>query len=117
MDPQGRDAMDDGRISLQRSAVLVSAFGLGTLIQAGTLSKDPTGSIQGTITFGGYPLPTGRLLFHPAGAPPKSAKLKDGIFKMDGIPAGSLRVSIDAGKYQSPIVSTLSWVISSVSRL
>jgi hypothetical protein len=76
------------------------------------LAGDPTGSVQGIIMYGGYPVPKGKVSLHPIGAPAKSAKLDEGTFEIDHLPLGSLRISIDvegiSKRYAAPASSGLS---------
>ncbi len=73
--------------------VLVTVLAIGG---SGLRADEPTGSIQGTIKFGLYPLPKGKLSLHAAGAPPKSARIDEGGFAMDRVAPGLFRVAIDA---------------------
>jgi hypothetical protein len=81
------------RRSIPGLIVFLAALAIG---RAGLRAEEPTGSIQGTIKFGLYPLPRGRLSLHTSGAPPRTARIKDGGFAMDRVATGTFRVAIDA---------------------
>jgi hypothetical protein len=97
------------RRSIPGLIVFLAVLAIG---RAGLRADEPTGSIQGTIKFGLYPLPKGRLSLHAAGAPPRTARIKDGGFAMDRVAPGTFRVSIDAEgipkRYAEPATSGLS---------
>ena len=96
------------RRSIPGMIVVLAALATG---RAGLRADEPTGSIRGTIKFGLYPLPRGTLSLHAAGAPPRSARIRDGGFAMDRLAPGTFRVAIDAegipGRFADPATSGL----------
>jgi hypothetical protein len=100
-------------LPMRRRSIIGLIVYLSTLAigRAGLRADEPAGSIQGTIKFGLYPLPKGRLSLQTAGAPPRTARIKDGGFAMDRVAPGTFRVAIDAEgipkRYVDPATSGL----------
>ncbi len=100
------------RLPVAVPMVLVAVLAVG---RSGLRADEPTGSVQGTIKFGLYPLPKGKLSLHAAGAPPKSARIDEGGFAMDRVAPGLFRVAIDAEgipkRYADPATSGLTVLV------
>ncbi len=91
----------------------LTAFTLFALLVPGfpaAPAADETGAVEGVITFKGQPLAEGKVSFHPEKGKPVAAEIKaDGSFEAKGVPAGTLRVTVEAKflprKYSSPDTS------------
>ncbi len=96
------------RLPVAVPMVLVTVLAIGG---SGLRADEPTGSIQGTIKFGLYPLPRGKVVAPCRRAPAKSARIEDGGFAMDRLASGTFRVAIDAEgipkRYADPASSGL----------
>ena len=57
---------------------------------------DETASVSGTITLDGAPLAGGRIIFHQDNDQFVGAKIKDGKYKLDRVPVGTHRVSVES---------------------
>jgi len=64
----------------------------------------PTGSLAGTVRFGGKPVPAGRItvLCEGGNKPVFFATITDGGYSVDGAPVGAARVTVQAFAAQSP---------------
>jgi hypothetical protein len=66
------------------------------LASAGDDKPVPAGSVEGTVTFEGKPLPGGTVAFHPAKGKPVVGVLRaDGTYAIKTIPPGKYRVTIE----------------------
>jgi hypothetical protein len=84
---------------MRRTAVLLFAAGL-VLAAAGCGSK---GTITGTVTYKGTPIPSGTILFTPdSGAPPVNAPIKDGKYTAERVPVGAVKVTITSMYVERP---------------
>jgi hypothetical protein len=54
------------------------------------------GTVKGTVTFLGKPVPKGKVTFHPEKGDPVEADIKDGKYTAKGLPVGPFRVTIKA---------------------
>lgn len=64
----------------------------------------PTGSLAGTVRFSGKPVPAGRItvLCEGGNKPVFFADITDGVYRVEGAPVGTARVTIQAFAAQSP---------------
>ena len=73
--------------------------------------EEPTGSVRGTVTVAGHPLPNGKVFLHPDGGKAISSRVRDGAFSFEKVPAGTVRVSVAeeglAQRYADPATSRL----------
>jgi hypothetical protein len=78
------------------AAVLLSVALLVSRSAADDKTPDISGSIQGTVTFDGKPLPGGTVAFHREKGKPFIGLLQpDGTYAVKSIPAGKYRVTIE----------------------
>jgi hypothetical protein len=58
------------------------------------------GSIAGTVTYQGRPLPTGRVMFHwPNDTEVRSSRIAaDGTYRLEAVPVGSVTITVEAVK-------------------
>lgn len=63
-------------------------------------------AVQGVITLDGVPLAAGRVTFHAEDGQLAGCKVKDGMYRVDRLPAGRLAVTVEApgvpARYASP---------------
>ncbi len=94
------------------------------LLDGGPLAfaADELASLEGHVTLDGKPLESGRIIFHQADGQFFGSKIKkEGKFKMDRIPAGSYRVTVESKgvpeKYTSDENSPLTVEVKSGSNV
>ena len=91
---------------------LMTIAGLATAIAATARAEETTGSIRGTVTIVGYPLPKAQVVLHPGSGKAVSGRVRDGAFTFEKLPAGTLRVSVTGEgvprRYADPTTSGLS---------
>jgi hypothetical protein len=85
-------------MSPSRCPILVALLTLAAVLTFGQrAAADDLASVKGTITVDGQPLPSGRILFHLGDGQFVGAKIKkDGTFKMERVPAGKYKVTVEA---------------------
>jgi hypothetical protein len=86
-------------MSTSRCPILVALLTLAVVLTCGqrAAAADDLASVNGTITVDGKPLPSGRILFHLGDGQFVGAKIKeDGTFKMERVPAGKYKVTVEA---------------------
>jgi hypothetical protein len=88
-------------MSTSRLALAVAILTVTALPGAGQrpLAGEELASAKGTVTLNGQPLPFGKVIFHLADGQFVGSKLKeDGSFKIDRIPLGTHKVTVEATK-------------------
>ena len=60
---------------------------------AGTL---PTAEVSGTVTWKGQPVSRGQIQFQPAEGPSAQGPIVDGAYRLQGVPVGDCKVSVEA---------------------
>jgi hypothetical protein len=86
-------------MSTSRYPTLVALLTLAAVFACGRGARaaDDLASVSGTITLDGKPLTSGRIFFHLGGGQFVGAKTKeDGTFKMERVPAGTYKVTVEA---------------------
>jgi hypothetical protein len=73
----------------------IAPFAFLLLTAASTRAED--GAVKGTVTVNGKPLAAGRVFFHLDNDQFVGAKVKNGEFAVDRVPAGDCRVTIEGG--------------------
>lgn len=68
------------------------------------------GTVTGTVTFKGEPIPSGNVMFYPdSGAPMVTAPIMDGQYTAEKVPTGSAKVAITSmffeGQPSSPMMN------------
>lgn len=89
---------------MQRLTVLLAVIVLGVPLIAGCESgRPPMGSVSGTVTHQGKPIPEGTIIFEIAGARPATGKIVDGKITEvttfdpnDGVCVGSAKIAVFA---------------------
>ncbi len=113
-----RDGLKDDRLA-KGSEVAVTPAADGKTAREVRLAfrkqadKGKTGTITGTVTYKGRPLPGGTVAFHPArGQAVFSGPIRaDGTYEVRGVPVGEARVTVDmaltkAGPAKGPKLKT-----------
>jgi hypothetical protein len=59
-------------------------------------------TVEGRVTYKGQPLAGGTITFHLKDDQFVGAKIKDGRFRVDRVPAGTVRVTIESQKVRLP---------------
>jgi hypothetical protein len=76
-------------------------------------ADEKTGSVQGMVTFKGKPVPDGKVTFYLDNGQFVGSKIKNGEYKVEHVPVGVKRVTIEGAgipaKYASEDVSGLSF--------
>ena len=94
-----------------RHAVAVCAFSVAVLLAAPALAAE--GKTSGRITLDGKPLAAGKITLHRADGQFVGAKIKDGLYSLDRVPAGDYSVAIEGPgvpkKYGSEETSALTY--------
>jgi hypothetical protein len=74
------------------------------LASSGPLSAadDDFGEVGGKVIFNGQPLSEGAITFHFKDDQFVGAKIKDGMFKVDRVPVGTVKVTIESKKVTLP---------------
>ena len=87
-----------------RALCLTVLAALAVVLTAGPASAaDPElGTVEGTVTFNGKPVPDGTITFHLPDGQFVGAKLKDGKYRVDRVPAGTMRVTVESKKVRLP---------------
>jgi hypothetical protein len=94
-------------MSATRYAPLVSVLALVAFLCLAPCASagDATAPVKGTITLDGKPLAGGRVFFHLGDGQFVGAKIKDGAFKVDRVPIGTHKVTVEfqglASRYAS----------------
>jgi hypothetical protein len=66
-------------------------------------AADPElGTVEGTVTFNGKPVPDGTITFHLPDGQFVGAMLKDGKYRVDRVPAGTAKVTVQSKKVPIP---------------
>jgi hypothetical protein len=86
--------------------------GLLTSLAPAARAEDTTGSVRGTVTVAGYPIPKAKIFLHPDGGKTIASRVRDGAFVIEKVPTGTLRVSVEeeglAKRYADAATSGLS---------
>lgn len=53
------------------------------------------GTVSGTVTLDGQPLPVGNIAFLPSQGPGASGRIEDGKYSVKGVPAGQVTVTVE----------------------
>jgi hypothetical protein len=59
-------------------------------------------TVEGTVAYKGKALPDGAITFHLKGDQFVGAKIKDGKFRVDCVPVGTVKVTIASTKFRLP---------------
>src|SRR3712207_4020423 len=80
-----------------RSLVLLGLCAAAFLLTAGPAAPaaDEHGKVKGVVTLMGKPLAKGRILFHLDDDQIVGARIKNGAFVVNRVPAGKWRVSVE----------------------
>jgi hypothetical protein len=93
-----------------RCVVVALVAGLAFGVPADAADKG-VGSVEGKVTLFGKPVAAGKISFHPAKGKPVVARVKDGDYSVNAVPAGEVVVTIEGKgvppKYASPKTSPL----------
>jgi toxin HigB-1 len=73
---------------------LMTIAGLAAAIAATARAEETTGSIRGTVTIVGNPLPKAQVVLHSGSGKAISGRVRGGAFTFEKLPAGTLRVSV-----------------------
>lgn len=73
------------------------------LTVAPTPAADPVlGTVEGKVTYQGKPLEDATITLHLADGQFVGAKIKDGVYKVDRVPAGTVKVTVQSKKDAVP---------------
>ena len=81
-----------------RQETLISFLAFAMLFVAGNAARadDKVGGVQGKVTFKGQPLADGKIIFHLDNGQFVGCKIKNGDYKIDQVPCGTRKVSVEA---------------------
>lgn len=65
-------------------------------------ADDKLAMVEGAITYKGVAVPNGTIIFHLPDDQFVGAKIKDGKYRVDRVPAGTAKVTITSGKVRLP---------------
>jgi hypothetical protein len=85
--------------------VLLVLFALGVvLVSSGavTAADDELATVGGKVTYNGKPLDDAVITFHLKDDQFVGAKIKDGQFRVDRVPVGTVKVTIESRKVALP---------------
>jgi hypothetical protein len=68
----------------------------------GAAGDEELGTVEGTVTYKGRPLTDATITFHLKDDQFVGAKVKEGKYRVDRVPAGKVVVTIDAKKLRLP---------------
>lgn len=88
-------------LHLRRSFFL----GMFTLLISATLGCGGKGTVKGTVTIDGSPLPAGRIAFIPSKGVAASGEIKDGQYTVTGVPSGDAKVTVETTTIKERIAS------------
>ena len=99
-------------------AIRLSICAIGALLFAALPAQadDKAGAVEGKVVFKGKPIADGKIVFHLDNGQFVGCKIKNGEYKIDRVPTGPRKVSIEANgipaKYSSEETSALMVEIS-----
>jgi hypothetical protein len=67
-----------------------------------TAADEDLSTIEGKVTFNGKPLADGAITFHLQDDQFVGAKIKDGAFRVDRVPVGTVKVTFSSKKFRLP---------------
>jgi hypothetical protein len=85
--------------------VLLVLFAVGAvLVSSGAVraADDELATVEGKVTYNGKPLDDAVITFHLKDDQFVGAKIKDGQFRVDRVPAGTVKVTIESKKVALP---------------
>ena len=97
-----------------RQKTLISFLAFAILFVAGHAARadDKVGSVEGKVTLKGQPLADGKIIFHLDNGQFVGCKIRNGDYKIDQVPCGTRKVSVEGrgipAKYASDDSSALS---------
>ena len=84
-------------------ALCLSVFAALAAVPGGLAAADPElGTVEGTVTFIGKPLTDATITFHLPDGQFVGTKLKDGKYRVDRVPAGTMKVTVESRKLRLP---------------
>jgi hypothetical protein len=83
--------------------VCLTLFAVVGLAAGPAPAADPElGTVEGTVTFVGKPLTDATITFHLPDGQFVGAKIKDGKYRVDRVPAGTMKVTVQSKKFPLP---------------
>jgi hypothetical protein len=67
-------------VTLYRQLLLLNLLVIAALVGCGKSEPKP-GTVHGTVTLDGKPMPEGKIMFYPAGEGPSEIEIKEGAYK------------------------------------
>ncbi len=61
------------------------------------------GTVSGTVTLDGQPLPAGNIVFYPSKGPGVSGVIQDGTYSVKGVPTGQVTVTVETATIKQEI--------------
>jgi hypothetical protein len=80
---------------------LLALFALSTN-QPAPAADEELSTIEGKVTYNGKPLPDGSITFHLRDDQFVGARIKDGQFRVDRVPVGTVKVTFSSKKLRIP---------------
>jgi hypothetical protein len=86
------------------SLILTTLLALFTLstCQPAPAADEELSTIEGKVTYNGKPLPDGSITFHLKDDQFVGARIKDGQFRVDRVPVGTVKVTFSSKKLRIP---------------
>ena len=82
--------------------VLFAAYAVLVSGRPASAADEELATVGGKVTYNGQPLTDGTITFHLPDGQFVGARIKDGRFRVDRVPAGAVKVSIDSKKVPLP---------------
>ena len=83
-------------------ALCLTLFAVGLAAGPAAAADPELGTVEGTVTFNGKPVPDGTITFHLPDGQFVGAKIKDGKYRVDRVPAGTAKVTVQSKKFPIP---------------
>ena len=87
---------------MRYQCVVLAAVGAVLVYSRPAVADNKLATVEGVVTYKGKPLPDATITLHLADDQFVGAKLKDGKYRVDRVPSGTVTVTITSAKVRLP---------------